>query len=442
MALMYRHDFARRKAASVVLKSPTIGSTLVEQYCKTFGPHLRGMRTQWAGSTPGSHYYNFGPAPFDFNAQPHTILFAYWPISHTTASPNYARLFQVNNNTTTVAYLLLQQLDATYTNCLRLDSYGTTTKSKITTNNAYTLLTPVTTVVTNEIGTAHSTFRIFINGIESAYNSTGNTDGSGLLTATGDVVVGNTSVSAQDTQLRQSDAVIPLILVWNRILTDSEIREISENPYQIFGDTSDTFAYVTGVSSGSSIDLTVAEAIHTHTVDTPTLTTEQYLAILETVHSHNVDNLVLTTDTDVTLTIAEALHTHSVDNVLLATDWLLSISDSAHTHICDNVVLDISDATNLILANALHSHQAESIILTLASWLSVVSASHLHTADSLQLSLNSFLAIQDTAQQHKVDNCSLNTGGGGLTIEEILAAVKADPMILTIPKWLVLRDIM
>lgn len=442
-ALMYGKDYVKNVWATVALKSPTVGSSMRESVLPSFKCHKKGMRTMWSGSTPGAHYFNFGTAPFDFNSNPSTVLVAYWPISHPTTT-NYGRLFQVLETASSAGFLIAQETDGSFTRAIQVNALGSTAKKRHTANSAYTLLTPLTVVVTNDVGTAATTIRIFLDGVEASYNSTGQTDGVSLVTAASSMIVGNAGFAAQDTNTRQLDAVVPVVLVWNRILTDSEIKAISENPYIVFKPTSDNFEYYFNtVSVGGSVDLSIADALHSQVVDLLTLTTESVFGILESVHSHNVDNLTLSVSGSTDLAISESFHAHSVDNVNLATEWLLTVADASHTQIADVLTLDLSDATNLTIADASHTHNSDSLILTLASWLSVAGALQSVTSDNLALSLESFLQVADSSHAQRAENCALNTGGGsGLTLEEILAAVKADPMILTVPRWLVLRNLM
>lgn len=443
-AFMHGRDYVRNVWATIALKSPIHGTALRESSLPNFKYHKKGMRGMWSGTTPGPHYFNFGTAPFDFNTTPHTILVAYWPISHPTTT-NYGRLFQVLSTASSVGYQLAQETDGSFTRAIQLLARGSTNKKRHTNNSAYTLLTPLTVVVTNETGLAATTVRMYIDGVEVSYNTTGQTDGVSLLSAAGAMIVGNSGFAAEDTNTRQLDGVVPVVLVWNRVLTESEIKDITLNPYSVFKSTADTFAnYYNDVIVGGSVTLTVADAVHSHIVDGITLTTDSSLSVLEAIHSHNVTTLTLSTTGDTALSVAESFHNQSTLNLQLATEWLLTVADANHGLTSSNITLSLAADQSLTVADSSHTHTTDSLVLTLAAWLSIAAATQNQTADSLLLSLQNFLQLANSTQNHRADNVTLNTGagGGGLTIEEILAAVKADPSILTISRWLVLREIM
>lgn len=435
---MHGRDYVRNVTASIKLQSPNIGSVLANYLSK---PQERGMWTNWAGTTLGSHYFNFGPAPFDFHSTPNTILIKALPLGDPVTNQVYGRLFAVAQDADTNGFMIGLEHDVTYTRTVQAYSYGTAAKKRHTVNNTYANLTPLTIALTNECTDAYTSFNLYINGILNAHNATGSVNGATLNTAAGDVVIGNTNVTSQDINTRQLYGITALVLVYDRALTATEIRELSSTPYRVFKPVSDTFAYCIGIVAGGSVNLTIQDALHNHVTDALVLSTDTYLSILEAVHSHNVDNLTISSSGSVDLAIQECQHAHSVENINLAVEWLLSIANASHSHISDNITLGLAGSVNLAIQNTYHSQQTEAVILTLASWLEIVGATHNHTAETLLLSLETFLNIQDSFQQHKAENCGLNTGGGsGLTLEEILAAVRADPWILTIPKWLALKD--
>ena len=71
---------------------------------------------------------------------------------------------------------------------------------------------------------------------------------------------------------------------------------------------------VVGVGGGgTATDLTIADATHSHTADSPTISVDSTLAVQDATHAHTADNLTLTTSGAVSLTIADATHAHAAD---------------------------------------------------------------------------------------------------------------------------------
>lgn len=144
-------------------------------------------------------------------------------------------------------------------------------------------------------------------------------------------------------------------------------------------------------AGGSATDLTIQDATHGHTADSPTITVDSTLAIQDATHAHTSDGLALTLDT--TLAIAEALHAHTADNLTLS----------------------VSGATDLTIQDATHDHSADSLALTLGYvGLAIQDALHTHAADNLTLGglytdLELILKILSNRQE-------LNAGTGTFTI--------------------------
>lgn len=146
---------------------------------------------------------------------------------------------------------------------------------------------------------------------------------------------------------------------------------------------------------GSATNLTVQDATHAHTADSPTLT--------------------VTTSTS--LTIADATHAHAADNLTLSivTVTDLAIADATHAHTADNLTLSVSGATDLTIQDATHGHTADAPTLTLGYVdLVIFDALHGHTADNVSLGglytdLELILKILSNRQE-------LNAGTGTFTI--------------------------
>lgn len=149
--------------------------------------------------------------------------------------------------------------------------------------------------------------------------------------------------------------------------------------------------------------LAVAEASHAHSVDSPTLSQANTLAVADATHAHDADNVTLTVS--VTLTVADAAHDHTVDSPTLTQAHVLAVAGSAHAHSVDSPTL--TQANTLVVADAAHDHSADNVTLTQALTLTVADASHDHSVDSPTLTQSNQLAVADAAHAHTADNLAL-----------------------------------
>lgn len=75
---------------------------------------------------------------------------------------------------------------------------------------------------------ASNDHRLFVNGLLSGSDTSTNVNGAFGASAS---VIGN---DLQDTTSYLNGASVPLVLLWNRALSDAEIAAVSANPWQIF----------------------------------------------------------------------------------------------------------------------------------------------------------------------------------------------------------------
>lgn len=180
------------------------------------------------------------------------------------------------------------------------------------------------------------------------------------------------------------------VVVLPRRVSDAEARQIVANPWRLFEPERRIWVPVSASGGGSSTNLVIQSALHAHTADGPTLTTDSALAI------------------------ADALHAHSADALTLGTDLQLAVADALHAHAAESLTLDMGVA--LLVADATHGHTADGLTLVTDSALAVADALHAHAADNLTLAADGAadLVIQDALHGHAADELTLSaTGAGG-----------------------------
>lgn len=84
--------------------------------------------------------------------------------------------------------------------------------------------------------------------------------------------------------------------------------------------------------------LTVQDAAHAHTVDSPTLVQHYVLAVQDAAHGHAADSPTLVQH--YVLAVQDALHGHAADALTLVGHVLLAVQDALHAHYADGPVMD------------------------------------------------------------------------------------------------------
>jgi hypothetical protein len=242
---------------------------------------------------------------------------------------------------------------------------------------------------------------------------------------------------------------------------------LSLNPWQIFKPRR-RITYI-DLGAGSTYNLTIAEASHSHAVDSLLfssqdlltvsdashgqtadnlgLSTQWLLAVQDALHSQASDNLTLSTTGSNSLDVQEATHAHFAEQMALVTTWLLTIAEASHGHAADNVTLDASNATWLTVQDAGHAQSSDYLALSLDTWLAIVDAAHAHYADSPLLTAETTLAIAEALHAVYSDTAVLSLPGAtSLTPDDIaniasavLDALQAAPSTLTVAKFLGLK---
>ena len=276
----------------------------------------------------------------------------------------------------------------------------------------------------------------FINGIKDAGAAVNLYSGAGTGAAGSNVYTVKVA-NRGDVGTYWNGGAIYAAFVWNRELSDAEIKAISANPWQLFKGAARLFKRPAGsgvslaiadathghladnLSFSMATYLAVQDATHSHTTDGVALTTSWLLSIAEALHSHAADSLTLGVTGATNLSVQEATHAHLADAVTLTTRWLLTIADSLHAHAADNVVLNTTSGTFLTVQDATHNHSADGLALSLSAWLAIVEAAHAHSAESPTLSLGqTSLHIAEALHAMDSDSVFLSLPGGALTPDQ------------------------
>ena len=176
--------------------------------------------------------------------------------------------------------------------------------------------------------------------------------------------------------------------------------------------------------ASDAVTLSVNDADHSHTADSPALTQANTLAVNDADHGHTADSPAISPDV---LTVNDADHGHTADSPAISPD-VLTVNDADHGHTADSPAL--TQANTLAVNDADHAHTADSPAITQANTVSVDSAFHLHFAASPALTQANVLAANDANHGHTVDSPTLNTGIV-LAVADALHLHAADNVLLT-----------
>lgn len=186
---------------------------------------------------------------------------------------------------------------------------------------------------------------------------------------------------------------------------------------------------------GGPATLSVADAAHGHTADSPALTQANELAVDSATHGHAAEAPALVQQS--TLAPADALHGHSADAPALTQQNVLAPADALHGHAADGVTLQSGDT--LAVAEALHAHAAEAPALVQANVLAVAEAAHAHAAESPTLAAGFLLAVAEALHGHAAESPTLSTATL-LAVTDSLHAHLADGVPLTQANILAVAD--
>lgn len=109
--------------------------------------------------------------------------------------------------------------------------------------------------------------------------------------------------------------------------------------------------------------------------------------------------------TGVSITVQDATHAHTADSPALTQANVLVAADALHAHAADSPAL--TQANQLVPQDALHGHTAESPALVQANVLAPADAVHAHTADNVGLVFGALLEVADALHIHITDSPTL-----------------------------------
>ena len=150
-----------------------------------------------------------------------------------------------------------------------------------------------------------------------------------------------------------------------------------------------------------NIDLVVADSLHSHLADSPSLTQANILVVAPGLHGHLADVLSLTQQN--VLTVSPALHAHIADNISTVLTYTLDVQAALHAHYGDNVTIVVP---GLIAPDTgTHGHFAENVALIQQHILQVQDAIHAQTASNVPISVH--LVVDNAYHQMVADEVSI-----------------------------------
>ncbi len=191
------------------------------------------------------------------------------------------------------------------------------------------------------------------------------------------------------------DGTVDELVVFNRVLTETEINKIAQGQYDYESVTIASSTHtltndaidltVTVAGAGSLLDLTVADGRQPQSAESPTLTQERTLVVSDSRHPQTADAPALTQDR--TLVVADSRHNLTGDIVtLMGMEMTLVVSDSRHTNQTPVIILGL-DTEVIGIASSRHQQTADSPTLTLEQTLVVADSRHNLTHDAINLTM-------------------------------------------------------
>jgi len=194
------------------------------------------------------------------------------------------------------------------------------------------------------------------------------------------------------------------------------------------------------VSLTQAHNLAVAALLHSHSLDTTALTQKHSLVVDELLHTQTLDATALTQKHS--LILADLLHTHSLDGGLTLTSGsatLLVIADLLHSHGLDEPTL--TQKHQLVVADAAHTQSLDGLTLSQKHQLVVAELLHSHGLDPLELSFATSLVVDDLTHSHSIDGVDL-VQAHVLQVDRLGQTHRLDDVSLSQKHLLALQDLL
>ena len=112
-------------------------------------------------------------------------------------------------------------------------------------------------------------------------------------------------------------------------------------------------------------------------------------------HTLTTDNVTLAEIvTSVSLGVADALHAHGAENPSVSVEYNLGLGDAAHAHLADAISILPAPSINLRVADAIHGHTADNVDVSAVisvHKLDLADATHTLSSDSVGITVNVFV---------------------------------------------------
>ena len=170
-----------------------------------------------------------------------------------------------------------------------------------------------------------------------------------------------------------------------------------------------------------TIDLTINEATHSHSAESPGVYATYALSVNDCAHAHAADAPAVYAT--YVLSVNDALHGHTADQVPVEAMYVLAIAEATHAHAADEPAISVIN--HLSIDEAAHSHLADEPTITALFGLSIAECAHAHTADQVAIAIEYDLDVAGASHAHTADEPTI-TALYPLTLDDCAHAHSAE----------------
>lgn len=268
-------------------------------------------------------------------------------------------------------------------------------------------------------GNASNT-KVYIDGINRTSLTTGNNNT--IDVASQKLALGNDADYAGTD--RAFNSPLYIVLVWDRILSEVEIRTISDNPWQIFELRENYFFF----TPSAELSLVLANISQSQVISNTNLIQQNTLNIANCSESSILANIELTQQNILVLqalveeailsspilTVATNLSINGIEestsltNIGLTQQNVLYITDMTQAAVLENITLT---QQNVLSVSSLNSEETiNNIVLSIAGTLVINSLVVTQTLELLNLVQANILTIQSVVSTETLENITLSSG--------------------------------
>lgn len=215
--------------------------------------------------------------------------------------------------------------------------------------------------------------------------------------------------------------------IWNRELTQSEIRSVAVQPYQLAARPDDIVLF--DVSTSSAQLITISNSSQSNAASDASIAQTHLLSISNSQQS-NIASDAAIRQTHV-LTVSNSTQSNQATDAAIAQTHLVSASNSTQSNQCSDVSVAQSSIAYIGIANSQQTNQASSAAIGQTHVVSIASSQQVNTASSVEVTHDNVqrISIANSQQSNQCSAASIQVTHR-ITASNSAVANQASPIVI------------